>query len=121
MGFVLNLPWNLVGLLVALVSIPVHVRTVQGAVVFNIRSWWWTKMFPYMKGVRAVTICYIVLLGPNVEPLDLDHELVHVEQHKRHPFIQPFLYTWELVRKGYRENRFEEEAYRRAGNVYKGK
>ena len=119
MKFILNLPWTLIGLFLALISIPTSVRVTQGALVFHIRSWWWTHLFKYMKGVRATTNGYVVLLGPNIEPLDLEHELIHIEQHKRYPFVYPFLYISELIRKGYRNNKFEEEAYRRAGNAYK--
>lgn len=36
----------------------------------------------------------------------------------RQPFIHPFLYLAESMRHGYRHNRYEEEAYRRAGNCY---
>ena len=77
-------------------------------------------MVGYMKGGRAMAMGSVVLLGPNPEQYDLEHELVHVMQYQKLPFIQPFMYYAELVRKGYRDNKYEDEAYRVAGNIYKG-
>ncbi len=34
--------------------------------------------------------------------------------------LHPFLYYYELLRKGYRYNKYEDECYTRAGNVYRG-
>ncbi len=41
----------------------------------------------------------------------VNHELKHIEQFEQHGFI-PFVvkYTWESLRKGYYNNRFEVEA-----------
>lgn len=117
---ILNIPWTLVGLVLAVLSIPRTVYLRGGAMIFHIRSWWWTTLFGYMKGVRAMAQGSVVLLGPNVEPLDLEHELVHIEQHRHYPLIFPFLYALERGR-GPQGNRFEREAYERAGNVWRGK
>lgn len=121
-GFILNIPYTIVGLVVALVSIPtkkIGFKANPYAIVLNVKRFWW--VFGYLKNARAMAIGHVVLLGPNVEDKDLEHELVHVEQHQRMPLIQPILYQIELMRKGYRKNKYEDEAYRRAGNVYKGK
>ena len=59
-----------------------------------------------------------VLLSSSTQPKDLEHELIHVLQHARAPIIYPVLYYTELLRKGYRNNKYEEEAYRIAGNDY---
>ncbi len=72
-----------------------------------------------MKGARAAAMGHVVLLSPLTEDKDLEHELVHVDQYQRLPFIQPFLYYFELLRKGYRNNKYEVEAYEKAGNIYK--
>jgi hypothetical protein len=45
-----------------------------------------------MKNARASAIGHVVILGPNLEDKDLEHELIHVEQYERMPLIQPFLY-----------------------------
>lgn len=82
------------------------------------RSFWWLRI--YAKGARAMAIGNVVLLGPKLEKGDLEHELVHVEQWQREPFVHLFLYWIELARKGYRNNKYEVEAYDRAGNLYKG-
>lgn len=75
---------------------------------------------PGKKGVRAITNGHIIQLGPLELEKDLEHELIHVEQYEREPFIHPFLYWWQSHKYGYRKNKYEDEAYLRAGNVYKG-
>jgi len=75
-----------------------------------------------MKGARAVTIGHIVLLSPKMKEKDLEHELVHVAQYQRAPLIQPFLYFVEVIKNGASpKNKYEAEAYQKAGNIYKGK
>ena len=87
------------------------------AFVLNVKKFWW--VFGYMRHARAMTIGNVIFLGPNIEDKDLEHELVHVEQHQRAPLVYPVLYYLEFIKKGYRDNKYEEEAYQRAGNVYK--
>ena len=120
-GFILNAPYTILGLLFALISVPKQISFTKKpyAVVVNIKHFWW--LFGYLKGARAMVIGCVALLGPDILDKDLEHELVHVEQHQRMPLIQPFLYYLELKRKGYRNNKYEVEAYTRAGNTYKGK
>jgi hypothetical protein len=65
-----------------------------------------------------MTVGHTVLLGRQLLAHDLEHELVHVEQAIREPFIHPFLYILESFRYGYKDNKYEREAYRRAGNTY---
>jgi hypothetical protein len=118
--FILNIPCSFIGLLLALISIPRRVRFIQDAVVFDVRSLWWTRL--YAKGVRGTTNGNVVLLGPNAEQLDLKHELVHVRQFMKRPFIHEFQYFAEQLKNGTSpKNKYEEEAYRLAGNEYKGK
>lgn len=118
-GFILNIPYTVVGLIMGLASIPTGVKFRKNpyAFVLNVKKFWWA--FGYMKNARAMALGHVVILGPNLEDKDLDHELVHVEQYQRMPLIQPILYYIELLRKGYRNNKYEDEAYRRAGNIYK--
>ena len=120
-AFILNLPWTILGLLLALVSLPIKVRVDRKswAIIVWIKSWWWSVL--WMKNVRAAAIAHVVLLGDRTQSLDLEHELIHVEQYIRTPFIHPFLYYLELLRHGYKNNKYEEEAYRRSGNLYKDK
>lgn len=63
---------------------------------------------------------HTIQLGPLEQEGDIDHELIHVEQAIREPFIHPFLYQLERVKHGYRKNKYECEAYSRAGNTYTG-
>ncbi|MDB5266826.1 MAG: hypothetical protein JWN89_641 [Parcubacteria group bacterium] len=119
-SFVLNLPWTILGVLAAIVSMPNKFRTNPSpfALVFTVKSFWWYTWLPKRKGARAMAIGRVVLLGPNILEHDLEHELIHVEQAARIPLIHPVLYAIESFRKGYRENKYEKEAYGRAGNIY---
>lgn len=120
-GFILNIPYTFIGLIVGIVSIPTSIgfRKNPYAIVMSIKKFWW--VFGYMKNARAMAIGHVVLLRPKIEDKDLEHELVHVRQHERMPLIQPILYYIELFKKGYRNNKYEDEAYRVAGNIYKEK
>ncbi|MDB5254204.1 MAG: 2-phosphoglycerate kinase [Parcubacteria group bacterium] len=120
MSFILNLPWTIVGILASVVSFPKNITFHKKpfAFVLHIRSFWWYSWLPSMRGVRAMAIGQVVLLGPYILPKDFEHELVHVEQAIQTPFIHPILYFIESRKKGYRRNKYEVEAYRRAENVY---
>ena len=61
---------------------------------------------------------HVVILGNKLKEGDLRHELIHVEQCQRIPVIFPILYCIELIRKGYQKNKYEIEAYQKAGNIY---
>jgi hypothetical protein len=118
-SFILNLPYTFIGLFLALLSAPTAIRWNSNpkAIILNVKEFWWAK--GYLKGARAAAIGNVVLLSPRTEQKDLEHELVHVEQHQRMPLIQPILYTIELLRNGYRNNKYEMEAYAKSGNTYK--
>jgi len=114
------MPYTIIGILAAIISWPQSIRLVTKpiALIINVKSLWWYKWLPKKKGVRATTIGHVALMGPKLEKNDLEHELIHVEQSSRLPIIFPFLYYWESIRKGYMNNKFEIEAYQKAGNVY---
>jgi hypothetical protein len=118
-GFILNIPYTIVAFGAVLLSLPtkLELRRRPRAFIFNVKKFWWT--FGYMTNARAMAIGHVVMLGPNFLDKDLEHELIHVEQYQRMPLVFPILYHIELIRKGYRNNKYEDEAYRRAGNVYK--
>ena len=118
-SFALNIIYTATGLLISLISMPQRVRLMSKplAFVINVKSFWW--VFGYMRNSRAMTIGHVVLGGPTVENKDLEHELIHVEQYCRIPLIFPFLYYSELIMNGYKNNKYEIEAYKKAGNTYR--
>jgi len=123
MGFIafsLNLPWTLVGFILALISLPrnIQINAKPFTFVISVRSFWWQTWLPHHTAVRASSIGNVVLLGGDLLPNDLEHELVHVAQYERRPFIQAFLYVHESLRHGYRKNKYEIEAYEKVGNKY---
>ena len=60
----------------------------------------------------AVTLGRTILLAPGVEPTErlLRHELAHVRQWERGPYVFPFRYIAAHIRHGYGNNPFEAEA-----------
>lgn len=120
LAFLLNLPWTLAGLLLGVISVPRSIRLhfKPFALVITVRSFWWQTWLPGYGGVRASSIGAVVLLGKNLLPNDLEHELVHVAQYEREPFIHPILYTYQSLRYGYKNNKYEVEAYTKAKNKY---
>ncbi|OGY36579.1 MAG: hypothetical protein A3E36_03235 [Candidatus Andersenbacteria bacterium RIFCSPHIGHO2_12_FULL_45_11b] len=116
---ILNLPYSILGSLIALISIPkkISLHKNPGAVIVTVEKLWWR--FGYLKNIRATAVGNLVILGPNIEHKDLEHELIHIEQYQRMPIIQPILYYIELLKNGYQNNKYEIEAYRKAGNAYK--
>jgi hypothetical protein len=106
----------------ALLSIPRSIRIETGAwaLIIDVRSFWWYGVTRRLRGVRGATLGNVVLLGPRLLDKDIEHELIHIEQHQRQPLTHPFLSALETVRHGYRLNKYENEAYARAGNRYVG-
>jgi len=119
-GILLNLPWTILGLVGGLVSGPKRIRfsNTPPAIILSIRGFWWLAWLPGYKGVRAATWGNTVVEGPHLLPNDDKHELIHVEQAMRRPLIHPILYTIESLKHGHKNNRYEQEAYHRAGNKY---
>lgn len=119
-GLALNTPWAVLGLVGALLSGPTGLKTNSKppALAISVRSFWWLEHLPGYKGVRAATLGNVVLLGPSMLTHDLEHEYIHVEQGMRRPFIHPILNGIENLCHGHKHNRYEREAYRRAGNRY---
>lgn len=120
-AFLLNFIYTIAGIITALITgiKSFHLDTNNFALIFNVKNFWWE--FGYMKGSRAMTIGHTILIGPKEMENDLAHELIHVEQYTKYPFIFPVLYYWELVKNGYRKNKFEDEAYERSSSYYSGR
>lgn len=118
--FVLNLPFTLTGVIPMLLSDPYQIRLMKRpyALVCKVRNFCWP--INKLKNARAMTIGHLILLGPRELPNDLEHEIIHVKQGERYPVIFPLLYLYERIKKGYRQNRFEVEAYTLSNSVYEG-
>lgn len=117
---ILNLPFTLTGIIPMLLSGPYSFKLVKNpiAFVFKVKKSWWA--FGYMKHARAMTIGHIILMSPKELKNDFEHEIIHVKQSERYPVIYPLLYLYELLTKGVRQNRFEDEAYTLSKSIYKG-
>ena len=120
-AFILNIPWTIVGLVVTVVSIPTKASFHRDplAIIFNVKSFWWYKWLPSRQGARAMANGHTIQLGPLVQKGDLEHELMHVQQAIREPLIHPLLYLLQNIRYGYRNNKYEKEAYNLAKNEYR--
>ncbi len=120
LAFILNIPWTILGLICGLISIPQRVvfSSKPKAIILHINSFWWYSWLPKAKGVRGMAIGNVVLLGQNALPGDLEHELVHISQFEKEPLIHPFLYEYQNFWYGYRNNKYEKEAYGKAANIY---
>ncbi len=116
--FLLNVPYTVMGIVYALLSLPQHVAwdVPHHTLVFKAKTNWW--LYFYARHARGIAMGHVVILFPNCLPNDLAHELIHVEQHDRYPIIFPILYSYESLKNGYRNNRFEAEAYERTGSIH---
>jgi len=116
--FLLNVPYTVIGIVCALVSLPQHVAwdVPHRTLVFKAKTNWW--LYFYARHARGIAMGHVVILFPNCLPNDLAHELIHVEQHDRYPIIFTILYMIESFKHGYRNNRFEAEAYERTQSIY---
>lgn len=83
-------------------------------------GWFWTRLLNWM-GCAAIAMPWrtIYLLPKYYEHQQLRlHESVHIEQMDREGTIWFCIqYLWFLWRRGYWENPFEIEAYRRSGEI----
>lgn len=118
--FLLNLPYTIVGILAAVVCLPYSVsfHSQPYAIIFKVHKCWWAIGF--YKKMRAATTGHVILLTDKMTKNDLEHEIIHVRQYQKYPFIFPILYYYETWKKGYRNNRFEDEAYTVSGSYYHG-
>lgn len=119
--FLLNLQYTIVAVVPVVLSIPKNITVIKKALAFIVRvkSFWWA--FGLLRHVRGLTISHVILLGPREMKNDLEHELIHVQQHDRYPIVFPILYFYGRIRKGYRRNRFEDEPYTLSNSIYEGK
>ena len=119
---IINLPWSIFLLLISLLSVPTKATVYKNplALVVNVKSFWYYRWISSQKGVRAMALGNVILLGPKLLPNDLEHELIHIRQHQREPLVHPLLNQIETFRHGYRNNRYEVEAYTTTKSTYVG-
>ena len=119
-AFILNLPWTILGMISSIFSFPhrVEISWKPFAFVIYVRSFWWWRLLGFKGNPRAIANGHCVQIGPRADEADLPHELIHVEQAIREPFIHPILYMLETRKNGYRNNKYEVEAYSRSGSRY---
>lgn len=74
--------------------------------------WLGGKLSRMGRPAAAVALGRTIVVHPDVEPSPrlLRHELAHVRQWQREPFVFPFRYAWRHLRHGYRDNPYEIEA-----------
>jgi hypothetical protein len=120
-SLILNLPYSVCGVFLAIFLLPK--RVVFGTQPLHLAVYVTFCSFgiDFKKGWRGMTLGNVIILNQKELSNDLEHELVHVQQFSRFPLIFPFLYMHELWKNGYRENKYEDEAYKKAGNIYKQK
>ena len=109
--FILNLPWTVLGLVIGILSIPKNLkfRKVGRAMVINVWRIWPSEIYMQRK-VRGLAVGSTILLSRFADELTINHELVHIEQFQKVPLIFPLLYLIELVKRGYKKNKYEKEA-----------
>lgn len=122
LAILLNLPWSLIGLFTTILSVPKKVEFSKNppAIIFHITSFWWYSWMPGLKGVRGISNGNVIQTSDQADEKDIQHELIHVEQFMRYPFIFAFMILYEQIRGGVgpAKNRFEKEAYGRSGSRY---
>lgn len=86
------------------------------------------RLVPWIGGVlgrmggpaHAVTLRRTIVLNPALPRVSarlVAHELTHVRQWEADPLF-PVRYTWESIRRGYRQNRYEVEARAEAERAF---
>lgn len=108
--YVLNVPYTLLGLYNLLFCFPYKIQLAKDALVFRSITCGLVH-FGFPK-VRGFAIGNIAIVRRNEPKEIVSHELVHIEQYMKYPFIFGLMYLYEL-KKGYWNNRFEIEAYER--------
>ena len=109
-SFILNLPYTLFGIFLAFYLQPKEVRWSSDPyhILFRVKKD--TFGIDFLKNWKGMTVGHTIILNPKSKKGVLEHEVVHVRQFARLPFIFPFLYLFELCRHGYKGNRYELEA-----------
>lgn len=112
--YLLNFPWTLLGIVNLLFCLPYRISFKRDACVVTGLTCGLVHIYAYRA--KGVTFGNLVVVRKNEPDCILEHELVHVEQFMRQPFIHQFLYMKEFLLKGYWNNPYEVEAYTRSNS-----
>jgi len=117
-AFVLNLPWSLAGLFYSLLMLPRNIKTdkLQFVIVVRVKRLWINEIFLRRK-VKGFVLGNTVLLSDVADSDTYDHEIVHVGQFIKAPFIFPLLYCFESIKNGYQCNQYEKEACQQSNKL----
>lgn len=112
-AFVMNLPWSLLGFVYGLLLLPTSIKTDKLAlvIVVKVRRLWVNEIFLGRK-VRGFTLGNTVLLSNIANDNTYNHEIIHVRQFTKAPFVFPLLYCLQFIKNGYKNNKYEKEACR---------
>jgi len=114
--FLLNLPWTLLGILVGIVCFPVNIRANKRPIVIvvYVQRLWLNEIF-LRRRARGFTLGNTVLLDRRTDSTTYDHEMVHIRQFEKWPLVFPLLYCIQCAGKGYKRDKYEEEARKVSG------
>ena len=117
-AFILNFPWSLLGLLCGLLSLPRNTKASkpQFVLVVNVKRLWINEIF-LRRRVKGFTLGNTVLLSDMADTSTYDHELIHVGQFMKAPFIFPLLYCFKSIKNGYQCNQYEKEACQQSNKL----
>ncbi len=79
------------------------------SIVINVKRLWLSEIF-MRRYVRGLTLGAVILLSEKSEESTIGHESIHIQQFKKFPLIFPIFYCAELIRCGYKNNKYEKEA-----------
>lgn len=113
-ALILNLPWSIFGLLIALISLPKNVKLNPKELVLTVKvKWLWLSSLIINRKVRGLTMGNVIMISNASINATFNHEMTHIKQFQKVPLLFPLLYCVEFMKSGYRQDEYEKEAYKR--------
>jgi hypothetical protein len=110
MRFILNIPWTILGFLSALICLIYKIETdKRGFIKVFVKRLWITEIF-LGRRTYGLVLGNVIILSQYANEQILIHEMIHVKQFEKMPFIFPILYLYENYKNGYEKNKYEIEA-----------
>lgn len=106
-----NLPWTLLALFCALISYPQSFKILSSALAIQVYSLKWIDLLSGRRETKGFTLGNMILISPKADSGTLPHELIHITQFQKYPFVFPILYLIEHFKNGYKNNLYEIQAY----------